>query len=40
MDIAEEVIQMPVEERKEFRKLHPYEIISKDCDYKTKLRRK
>lgn len=40
MDVAEEVIQMPVEERKEFRKLHPYEIISKDCDYKTKLRRK
>ena len=40
MDIAEEVIQMPVEERKEFRKLHPYEIISKDCDYKTKSRRK
>ncbi len=40
MDVAEEVIQMPAEERKEFRKLHPYEIISKDCDYKTKLRRK
>ena len=40
MDIAEEVIQMPAEERKEFRKSHPYEIISKDCDYKTKLRRK
>ena len=40
MDIAEEVIQMPAEERKEFRKSHPYEIISKDCDYKTKIRRK
>lgn len=40
MDVAEEIIQMPAEERKEFRKLHPYEIISKDCDYKTKLRRK
>ena len=40
MDVAEEVIKMPAEERKEFRKLHPYEIISKDCDYKTKLRRK
>ncbi len=40
MDVAEEIIQMPAEERKEFRKLHPYEIISKDCDYKTKLRGK
>ena len=40
MDVAEEVIQMPAEERKEFRKLHPYEIVSKDCNYKTKLRRK
>lgn len=40
MDVAEEVIQMPAEERKEFRKLHPYKIISKDCDYKAKLRRK
>ena len=40
MDVAEEVIQMSAEERKEFRKLHPYEIVSKDCDYKTKLRRK
>ncbi len=34
MDIAEENIVMPLEERKEFRKTHGYEIISKDCEYK------
>lgn len=33
MDIAEQVLNIPKEERKEFRKLHPYEIISKTCDY-------
>ena len=33
MDIAEEVIQMPKEERYEFRKEHPYEIISKIDEY-------
>ena len=33
MDIAEQVLNMPKEERKVFRKRHPYEIISKDCDY-------
>ena len=33
MDIAEQVLNMPKEERKVFRKQHPYEIISKDCDY-------
>lgn len=33
MDIAEEVLVMPREQRKEFRKKHPYEIISKNCDY-------
>lgn len=33
MDIAEKVLDMPPEERKEFRKEHPYEIISKTCDY-------
>lgn len=33
MDIAEHVLNMPKEERKVFRKQHPYEIISKDCDY-------
>lgn len=30
IDIAEEILQMSREERKEFRELHPYEIISKD----------
>ena len=37
MDVAEEVLQMNAEERKIFRETHPYEIISKDCEYeKTK----
>lgn len=33
IDIAEQVLNMPKEERKIFRKQQPYEIISKDCDY-------
>ena len=33
MDIAEEVLKMPKDMRKKFRKNHPYEIISKTCDY-------
>ena len=33
MDIAEKVITMPKEERKAYREKHPYEIISKTCDY-------
>lgn len=33
MDIAEEVLEMNAEERSEFRKTHPYEIISKTCDF-------
>ena len=33
MDIAEKVIRMNREQRKEFRKDHPYEIISKTCEY-------
>lgn len=33
MDIAEEVLNMKQEQRKEFRKLHPYEVLSKTCDY-------
>lgn len=36
MDIAEEVLNMPKEERKEFRKKHSYEIISKTCNYDDK----
>ena len=36
MDIAEEVIRMDAEHRKEFRKDHPYEIISKTCEYDPK----
>lgn len=35
MDIAEEVINMPKEERKSFRERHGYEIISKTCDYEN-----
>lgn len=38
MDIAIELLNMSPEERKEFRKKHPYEIISKDCVYKAKRR--
>jgi peptide deformylase len=33
IDIAEKIIKMPKNERKAFREKHPYEIISKDCDY-------
>lgn len=33
MDVAEEVLNMPLEERKLYRKTHPYEVISKTCDY-------
>ena len=33
MDVAEKVIIMPREKRKEFRKKHPYKIISKTCKY-------
>ena len=33
MDIAEQVLVMPKEERKKFRETHPYEIISKTCEY-------
>lgn len=33
MDIAEEVLDMPQEKRKEFRESHPYEIISKTGKY-------
>ena len=33
MDISEENIIMPAEDRKEFRKTHGYEIISKDCNF-------
>ena len=35
MDVAEEVLQMNAEERKIFRETHPYEIISKDCEYEN-----
>ena len=33
MDIAEEVLKMPKDMRKKIRENHPYEIISKTCDY-------
>ncbi len=33
MDIAEKVMVMSKEERIEFRKTHPYKIISKTCEY-------
>lgn len=39
IDIAEQILNMPKEERKIFRKQHPYEIISKDCDYEDIIKR-
>lgn len=33
MDVADEVISMPKENRQKFRENHPYEVLSKDCDY-------
>lgn len=39
MDIAEQVLEMNAEERMEFRKNHPYEIISKDCVYDENTRK-
>ena len=35
MDVAEEVLDMPKEERKIFRETHPYEVISKTCEYEN-----
>lgn len=34
IDIAKKIIKMPKEKRIEFRKNHPYKIISKDCYYR------
>lgn len=33
MDIAEKVLNMSQEERKSYREKHPYQVISKTCDY-------
>ena len=33
MDRAKKLMQMPASERVEFRKLHPYKIISKKCEF-------
>lgn len=33
MDIAEEVINMPLEERKEFRKTHDYTILAETGNF-------
>ncbi len=40
MDIAEEVLNMTPEERKAYREEHPYEVISKTCDYDKKFTKK
>lgn len=40
IDIAEEILQMEKEERKEFRKMHGYQIFAKIGDYKKLLREK
>lgn len=36
MDVAEEVLNMSVEERKIYRKTHPYEVISESCEFAEK----
>ncbi len=33
MDVAEEVIVMPKDERKKYREEHPYKVLSKTCKY-------
>ena len=33
MDRAKKLLQMPATERVEFRKSHPYKVISKDCEF-------
>lgn len=33
MDVADEVISMPREDRAKFRETHPYEVLSETCDY-------
>lgn len=38
MDIAEEVLVMERDDRKVFRESHPYEIISKTCEYDEKMK--
>ncbi len=40
IDIAEEILQMEKEERKEFRKTHGYQIYSKTGNYQTLLKKK
>lgn len=37
IDIAEEILNLPKEKRKAYRKKHPYEIISKSCNYDEKI---
>lgn len=39
IDIAEQVLNMPKEKRKEFREQYPYEIISKTCDYDNNIKK-
>ncbi len=40
IDIAKEILNMPQEERKEFRKTHPYEILSKTEQFVQKTKKK
>ena len=37
MDIADEVLEMPVEQRKLFRQSHPYNIVTKTGKYENLL---
>ena len=39
MDVADEVIVMPLEQRKEFRKTHWYNVVSKDGNYEELLKK-
>lgn len=36
IDLADDVREMNYEEKKQYRTEHPYEILSKDCDYELK----
>ena len=37
MDVAEEVLVMPKDERKKYREEHPYKVLSKTCKYQRRV---
>ncbi len=40
MDLTDEVLILTIEETKEYRIKHPYEVISKDCDFESVLNKR